>query len=57
MRLYRLTIAWLVTSPPDRTLAFRKVTIDKMNATPTKMVAASRVRDATRPSASCSFCS
>ena len=53
MRSYRATSAWLVTSPPDPTPAFRKVTIDKRNATPTKMVAASRVREATRPSASC----
>jgi hypothetical protein len=34
----------------------RKVTIDKRNATPIKIVLASRILEATRPNASISFC-
>src|SRR6266516_3507593 len=56
MRSYRTTSAWPVTNPAAPTPACRKVTIDKRNATPTKMVPDSRIRAATRPSAAASFC-
>ena len=52
----RPTSAWPVASAPAPAPACRKVTIARRMKTPAKMVPASRVRTATKPSATPSFC-
>jgi len=55
-RSYNATSAWLVTSAPAPAPSCLKVTIVRMHATLAKVPAASRVREATKPSATPSFC-
>jgi len=56
MRLYKATSAWLVDNASGPAPDFRSVTIARRNATPTKTVADSTIRAATRPNAADSFC-
>lgn len=55
-RSYRATNVWLISKAPAPAPVCRRVTMVRIHATLAMMPAASRVREATKPSANPSFC-